>query len=96
MLSSGDSSFPTLPSRAVARCQGNYRYAHAFSKRNVWSVIMMWEYLIVELGHPPLVSGFKDILDKQGREGWELATIVAREPMVGIFKRAIAAEANVR
>ena len=57
---------------------------------------MMWEHLIVNLGNEPS-SGLKDILDSKGREGWELAAIVTEaNGKIGIFKRSIASEANVR
>jgi hypothetical protein len=53
---------------------------------------MMWEYLLVELGGGT-GNGLKAILDKQGREGWELAAVMNG---LGIFKRAVSGEGNVR
>ena len=57
---------------------------------------MIWEYLVLNLGSQP-PSGLKGKLDEQGREGWELAAVLS-EPggTIGIFKRSLAREANVR
>ena len=57
---------------------------------------MIWEYLVLNLGSQP-PSGLKGKLDEQGREGWELAAVLG-EPggTIGIFKRSLAREANVR